>query len=101
MKLAELAARAGIPLATGVDRAVSGFAIDSRKVAPGNVFGAFPGSQVNGEDFIASAIATGAAAIVARPGAKVDGALHIADDEPRRAFARLAEIALQRSFALA
>ncbi|RXL77155.1 UDP-N-acetylmuramoyl-L-alanyl-D-glutamate--2,6-diaminopimelate ligase, partial [Citrobacter sp. AAK_AS5] len=31
-----------------------------------------------------------AAAIVARPGAKVDGTLHIADDEPRRAFARLA-----------
>ncbi|MGD9472152.1 MAG: UDP-N-acetylmuramoyl-L-alanyl-D-glutamate--2,6-diaminopimelate ligase [Novosphingobium sp.] len=91
MKLAELAARAGIPLATDVDRAVSGFAIDSRKVAPGNVFGAFPGSQVNGEDFIAAAIAAGAAAIVARPGATVGGAaLHIADEEPRRAFARLA-----------
>jgi UDP-N-acetylmuramoyl-L-alanyl-D-glutamate--2,6-diaminopimelate ligase len=46
---------------------VTGFAIDNRKVAPGTVFGAFPGSQVNGEDFIPAAIAAGAVAVVARP----------------------------------
>ena len=69
---------------------VTGFAIDNRKVAPGNVFGAFQGAAVNGEDFIPAAIKAGAIAVVARPEARVEGALHIADANPRRAFARLA-----------
>ncbi|WP_029623768.1 UDP-N-acetylmuramoyl-L-alanyl-D-glutamate--2,6-diaminopimelate ligase [Sphingomonas sp. PAMC 26617] len=69
---------------------VSGFAIDHRKVAPGTVFGAFQGTAVNGEDYIAAAVAGGAIAIVARPEAQVTGAVHIADANPRRAFARLA-----------
>ena len=69
---------------------VTGFAIDHRKVAPGTVFGAFQGSAVNGEDFIPAAIAAGAIAVVARPEARVDGAEHIADANPRRAFAQLA-----------
>ncbi|GGB18259.1 UDP-N-acetylmuramoyl-L-alanyl-D-glutamate--2,6-diaminopimelate ligase [Sphingomonas metalli] len=72
------------------DRAVTGFAIDHRKVAPGTVFGAFRGARVNGEDFIDEAVRAGAIAIVARPEARVTGALHIADEEPRAAFARLA-----------
>ncbi|WP_380873892.1 UDP-N-acetylmuramoyl-L-alanyl-D-glutamate--2,6-diaminopimelate ligase [Sphingomonas sp. DBB INV C78] len=77
---------------TGTDGgpAVTGFAIDHRKVAPGTVFGAFTGTRFNGEDFIPAAIAAGAVAVVARPEATVDGAVHIADAEPRRAFARLA-----------
>lgn len=66
---------------------VTGFAIDHRKVAPGTVFGAFRGMRVNGEDFIAAAIASGAIAVIARPEAKVDGAVHIADANPRAAFA--------------
>nr|WP_301299062.1 UDP-N-acetylmuramoyl-L-alanyl-D-glutamate--2,6-diaminopimelate ligase [Qipengyuania citrea] len=69
---------------------VTGFAIDNRKVAPGTVFGAFQGAQVNGEDFIPAAIESGAVAVVARPEATVEGAIHIADDTPRRAFAALA-----------
>jgi UDP-N-acetylmuramoyl-L-alanyl-D-glutamate--2,6-diaminopimelate ligase len=69
---------------------VTGFAIDHRKVAPGTVFGAFPGARFNGEDFIAQAIADGAVAVVARAEAQVDDAVHIAADEPREAFARLA-----------
>ncbi len=88
MKLGELLAKAG--LAGGGDESVTGFAIDHRKVAPGTVFGAFAGATVNGEDFIRPAIAAGAIAVVARPEARVEGALHIADDTPRRAFARLA-----------
>ena len=90
MKLSALAVQAGLLLPAGADAGISGFAIDSRKVAPGNVFGAFPGLQVNGEDYIPSAIAAGAIAIVARPNARVEGAIHIAAEEPRRAFARLA-----------
>jgi UDP-N-acetylmuramoyl-L-alanyl-D-glutamate--2,6-diaminopimelate ligase len=69
---------------------VTGFAIDHRKVAPGNVFGAFRGSVVNGEDFIPAAIASGAIAVVATPDAEVAGAVHVADPDPRRAFALLA-----------
>ncbi|HQN53464.1 MAG TPA: UDP-N-acetylmuramoyl-L-alanyl-D-glutamate--2,6-diaminopimelate ligase [Novosphingobium sp.] len=90
MKLRALAGRIGVQLPENADRAVTGFAIDHRKVAPGTVFGAFPGARVNGEDFIPAAIAAGAVAVVARPGARVEGAVHIADAEPRRAFARLA-----------
>jgi UDP-N-acetylmuramoyl-L-alanyl-D-glutamate--2,6-diaminopimelate ligase len=72
------------------DATVTGFAIDHRKVAPGVVFGAFQGSVVNGEDYIAAAVAGGAIAVVARPEAQVVGALHIADANPRRRFAQLA-----------
>ncbi|MEN2785711.1 UDP-N-acetylmuramoyl-L-alanyl-D-glutamate--2,6-diaminopimelate ligase [Sphingomonas qilianensis] len=79
-------------LLTGGDEqaTVSGFAIDHRKVASGTVFGAFAGSKVNGEDYIAAAVKAGAIAVVARPEARVEGAVHIADANPRRAFAGLA-----------
>jgi hypothetical protein len=94
MKLGALAAAAGMyhSAADGAfaDTNVTGFAIDHRKVAPGTVFGAFPGARFNGEDFIAAAVAAGAIAVVARPEAKVEGAAHIADASPRRMFARLA-----------
>ena len=80
----------GTLLGTDDPTPVTGFAIDHRKVAPGTVFGAFQGMAVNGEDFIDAAIAAGAIAVVARPSARVEGAVHIAEDEPRRAFALLA-----------
>lgn len=72
------------------DATVTGFAIDHRKVAPGTIFGAFEGAQVNGEDFIPAAVAGGAIAVVARPEATVEGAVHIADTNPRKRFAGLA-----------
>ena len=72
------------------EQTVTGFAIDHRKIAPGTVFGAFQGAAFNGEDFVDDAISAGAVAIVARPEAKVSGALHITDNVPRRAFANLA-----------
>jgi UDP-N-acetylmuramoyl-L-alanyl-D-glutamate--2,6-diaminopimelate ligase len=72
------------------DEIVTGFALDHRKVAPGTIFGAFQGARVNGEDYIEAAIAAGANAIVARPEASVKGVLHVADANPRRAFAALA-----------
>ena len=94
MNLGKLAAAAGILLPDGsgalAEAQVTGFAIDHRKVAPGTVFGAFPGARFNGEDFIAAAVAAGAVAVVARPEAVVAGAVHIADAAPRRVFARLA-----------
>nr|WP_137676287.1 UDP-N-acetylmuramoyl-L-alanyl-D-glutamate--2,6-diaminopimelate ligase [Parerythrobacter lutipelagi] len=90
MRLSNLAAGAGVALPEGVDAQVTGFAIDNRKVAPGTVFGAFQGTRVNGEDFIPAAIQAGAVAVVARPEAVVDGAIHIASAEPRKLFAGIA-----------
>jgi len=85
-----LSALLGDDAAVTADATVTGFAIDHRKVAPGNVFGAFEGMRVNGEDYIDAAVEAGAVAVVARPGARVAGAVHVADDNPREAFARLA-----------
>lgn len=94
MKLGKLCDAAGMPLpddaGAAADATVTGFAIDNRKVAPGTVFGAFKGARFNGEDFIPAAIEAGAIAIVASPDADVTGAVHIADAEPRKAFALLA-----------
>ena len=94
MNLGKLTAAAGILLPDGsealAEAQVTGFAIDHRKVAPGTVFGAFPGARFNGEDFIAAAVAAGAVAVVARGEATVADAVHIADAAPRRTFARLA-----------
>jgi len=90
MKLGLLAAAAGLDAGAASDAQVTGFAIDHRKVAPGTVFGAFQGTVVNGEEFIPAAVSAGAIAVVARPEAKVERAVHIADPAPRRAFARLA-----------
>ncbi|SNS61897.1 UDP-N-acetylmuramoyl-L-alanyl-D-glutamate--2,6-diaminopimelate ligase [Sphingopyxis indica] len=85
-----LSALLDAPAQSDADPVVTGLAIDHRKVAPGTVFGAFPGARVNGEDFIPAAVEAGAIAIVARPEAKVEGAVHVADANPRRAFARIA-----------
>ena len=92
MKLGAAAATAGLILSdpAQAERPVTGFAIDHRKVAPGNVFGAFPGTRVNGEDFIPAAIAAGAVAVVARPAVAVEGAVQFPAEEPRRLFARIA-----------
>ncbi len=46
------------------DVSVTGIAIDSRKVEPGNLFVAMPGSSVDGHDFIGDAITRGAGAVV-------------------------------------
>ncbi|MEL1249525.1 UDP-N-acetylmuramoyl-L-alanyl-D-glutamate--2,6-diaminopimelate ligase [Aurantiacibacter gilvus] len=92
MLLSDLASVLQIDAGEAGETRVTGFAIDHRKIAPGNVFGAFQGTAVNGEDFIEAAIAGGAVAVVARPEAMVEGALHLADDTPRRAFARLASL---------
>lgn len=90
MQLGALAAVLELDAGSRGDERVTGFAIDHRKLAPGNVFGAFQGAVVNGEDFISAAVESGAIAIVARPEAKVEGALHLASDNPRKAFAELA-----------
>ncbi len=90
MTLDTLMRTAGLEQGGGEGITVTGFAIDHRKVAPGTVFGAFKGARFNAEDFIPAAVEAGAVAIIASREAKVEGALHIASDEPRRTFAQLA-----------
>ncbi|WP_294265584.1 UDP-N-acetylmuramoyl-L-alanyl-D-glutamate--2,6-diaminopimelate ligase [uncultured Sphingomonas sp.] len=82
--------RLGNLIDTANEGVVTGFAIDHRKVAPGTIFGAFEGMRVNGEDYVEAAVAAGAIAVVARPQVRVEGAVHIAADNPRACFADLA-----------
>ncbi|AIT06525.1 UDP-N-acetylmuramoylalanyl-D-glutamate--2,6-diaminopimelate ligase [Sphingomonas taxi] len=82
--------RLGALTGGGEEAIVTGFAIDHRKVAPGTVFGAFQGARVNGEEYIADAVRSGAIAVVTRPGVPVEGAVGIVDDNPRERFARAA-----------
>ena len=71
------------------DSAVTGFAIDHRKVVRGSIFGAFKGAVFNGEDFIGQAVERGAVAVVARPDVAAEVPV-LADPEPRRLFAEIA-----------
>lgn len=48
----------------GMDRALSGVQLDSRRVRPGDLFLAYKGGAVDGRDFIPAAIASGAAAVL-------------------------------------
>ena len=84
MRLADLA---GI----GGDSRVTGFAIDHRKVAPGTVFGAFRGSALQRRGFHSRRRSAPARSRWS-PGPEfaVEGAAHVAAEEPRREFARLA-----------
>lgn len=46
------------------ERAITGIAIDSRRVMPGNIFVALRGEQTDGHGFVAQAIRAGAVAVV-------------------------------------
>jgi UDP-N-acetylmuramoyl-L-alanyl-D-glutamate--2,6-diaminopimelate ligase len=73
---------------------IAGITADSRRVAPGYLFAAFPGSRVDGRAFIAEAVSRGAAAILAPPGTRwppgVPPRPLLEDPEPRRRLAQLA-----------
>ena len=72
---------------------VAGLTADSRKVEPGFLFAALPGSKTNGADFISAALARGASAILAAPGVAdlPDSAIPVIEDKlPRRRFAKMA-----------
>jgi UDP-N-acetylmuramoyl-L-alanyl-D-glutamate--2,6-diaminopimelate ligase len=50
----------------GLDRPISGLAIDSRRVVPGNLFFALPGRRADGISFIDEAVSRGAVAVVSQ-----------------------------------
>ncbi len=83
-----------IPL--GMPQHLSGLTADSRLVRPGMLYAALPGARLDGRDFIADAVARGAAAVLAPIGTTwpegVPARPLIVDREPRRALARLAAL---------
>jgi UDP-N-acetylmuramoyl-L-alanyl-D-glutamate--2,6-diaminopimelate ligase len=69
---------------------IGGLAADSRRVKPGDLFAALPGSRADGLEFVPQAVAAGAKAILAQdlPSRPLpDGVALIRTRDPRRALA--------------
>jgi hypothetical protein len=67
---------------------IAGLAVDSRQVAPGFLFAALPGTQVDGRDFIPAALKAGAAALLLPEGSRISVPSEVAvltASNPRRA----------------
>ncbi|MBB2204991.1 UDP-N-acetylmuramoyl-L-alanyl-D-glutamate--2,6-diaminopimelate ligase [Gluconacetobacter takamatsuzukensis] len=91
--LSRLLAAAGLPAPVAADPAIALVTADSRKVRPGALFVAIPGTRADGRAFIPAALAAGAAAIVAPSDVPPDAAPGIPlihAEEPRHALALLA-----------
>ena len=71
---------------------IAGLTADSRKVKPGYLFAALPGSRTDGRRFIDEAVRRGAIAVLAEPGADLPepAVPLIADANPRRRLALMA-----------
>ncbi len=92
MKLQQLieALGAGITAAGNTDIDISALAYDSRKVEPGSLFVAIPGTQVDGHKYIPQALSAGAAAIVAERQVETGDKPLIIVPDSRRALAAMA-----------
>jgi UDP-N-acetylmuramoyl-L-alanyl-D-glutamate--2,6-diaminopimelate ligase len=90
MQLKELVKQLPVLRVEGsLDREFAGIAYDSRRVTPGMIFVAIPGAQVDGHDFITTAIDRGAAAIICeRNGFASPRATKIRVPDARDALAR-------------
>lgn len=75
------------PLPPSGDVSILGIADDSRAVKPGFLFVALPGGKADGTDYIAQAIANGAAAVIASKRAYAGSHNVIGVDNPRRVLA--------------
>ncbi|MGH6989177.1 MAG: UDP-N-acetylmuramoyl-L-alanyl-D-glutamate--2,6-diaminopimelate ligase [Stellaceae bacterium] len=79
------------------DPEITGLTLDSRRVEPGYLFAAVPGSQVDGRRYIDDAVAQGAVAILTDDPQSYEALAHreppvalLGDDNPRRRIARMA-----------
>src|SRR5260370_33311593 len=76
---------------TGNEIEIRGLSADSRKIEPGFLFAALPGSKADGRGFIAEAAAKGAVAVLAPAGTELPpGIALVADENPRRRLALMA-----------
>ena len=99
LSVAEIAAAAGGTLSPAAGQVtVSGpVVIDSRQAAPGALFAALPGEQVDGHDFAAAAVRRGAVAVLAsRPVDDVPGTPVIVVPDVTEALGALARALLAR-----
>ncbi|MHA1151978.1 MAG: UDP-N-acetylmuramoyl-L-alanyl-D-glutamate--2,6-diaminopimelate ligase [Alphaproteobacteria bacterium] len=82
------------PAANLADSDIHGLSADSRKVAPGYLFAALPGTREDGRRYIDQAIENGAIAVLAETGttlkARATPVRLIVDDNPRRRLALMA-----------
>lgn len=88
-------------MAAGAENPVlTNLAVDSRKVTPGTLFAAMPGSVVHGASFVEGALERGAVAVLtdaqgaqlAGEAVRAAGAAMIVADDPREALARTAAL---------
>ena len=71
---------------------ITGVTADSRKVRPGFLFAALPGSKVDGRGYVDGAVAAGAAAILAPDDVSHDGVPVVHVEDLRRAYALAASV---------
>jgi UDP-N-acetylmuramoyl-L-alanyl-D-glutamate--2,6-diaminopimelate ligase len=80
--------------ATAAEIEIKGLSADSRRIEPGFLFAALPGTRADGRAFIAEALARGAAAILAPYDTELPASIGrtpvIFDDNPRRRLALMA-----------
>ncbi|MBK5932882.1 UDP-N-acetylmuramoylalanyl-D-glutamate--2,6-diaminopimelate ligase [Rhodovulum imhoffii] len=85
----------GLQSRGGHDVPVTGLSVDSREVRPGHLFGALPGTNIHGAEFITFALRMGASAILTdRAGAEIardelagSAAAVVVTEDPRQALA--------------
>ena len=92
MRLSDLLEEQEMNFQARPDLDITGLTADSRKVQPGFLFAALPGSKADGRAFLEDALKRGASAILAPPGTVLENAATrlIIDSNPRRRFALLA-----------
>lgn len=92
LELARLLASAPDLMDENLDAGVkiSGVTIDSRKVRPGDVFFALPGSAVDGHDFVSEALRKGASAVVVGRPVESDPARTITVSDPMESLVKVA-----------
>ncbi|WP_337059661.1 UDP-N-acetylmuramoyl-L-alanyl-D-glutamate--2,6-diaminopimelate ligase [Kineococcus sp. G2] len=90
---ASLGTAAPLPTGTGA-QPVTGVTLDSRRVAPGDLYAALPGANVHGARFTAQAVAAGAVVVLTDPdGAGAAGGAGVpvlVVDDPRAVLGELA-----------
>jgi UDP-N-acetylmuramoyl-L-alanyl-D-glutamate--2,6-diaminopimelate ligase len=90
MKISDLTGPETPDLGAAAAIDVSGIASDSRKVKPGDLFVALPGSKADGSAFIAEAVSRGAAAVVVADDTSVQSPVPVISSQQPRRFLALA-----------
>ena len=94
MRLSDLMPQGVLPPDLPRDPAVTGLAVDSRKVQPGYLFAALAGTRADGASFVTDAVNRGATTILAAPDAALpplaSDIVVLRDANPRRRIALMA-----------